>query len=212
MNPDNHYDIFDDMGASPATPEEWENMCTTHDLVWLGSITAEMTRRVMEDYLHNHKDPNLVSKYMDKFTEAMTVMTGLNQEDIGKAAMMALPIMEHLQYIDDPEGARASKRAAYEESLEQNDDDDDDEPNEELRQMAEEFAQMITERHKRKHMEDMEIRRMEYSLASSEVDSALNELCSILGLNKEEVMPKGNDSAEAEEADSVINKFFGNNN
>lgn len=208
MNPDNHYDIFDDLGTSPATPEEWRHMYTTHDLVWIGTITAEMTRRVMDDYLRNHKDPNLVSKYMDKFTEAMTVMTGLGQEEIGQAAMMAIPIMEHLEFLDDPEGARAHKRAAYEESLEHNDDDEEEE-NEELRQMAEEFTQMIMQRRERKEKEDLEIRRMEYSFASSEVENSLNELCSILGLNKEEVMPESKDSAEA---DSVIDKFFGNNN
>ena len=202
----NHYDIFDDYGSSPATPEEWEHMRTTHDIAWLGTVTAEFTRRVMDDYLHNHKQANLVAKHMDDFSEVMEMQTGLSNDEIGHMAMLASFILEDREFRDDPEGARESARNTYMESL-NNDGRDHDELPEDLVDMASEFAEMLNDRRHKKHTEDMQIRSMEYAMASSEVEEALKKLCEAMGLEMHEVMP-----GDEAEFDNVLDRFFGNDN
>lgn len=202
----NHYNIFDDYGSSPATHEEWEHMQTTHDIAWLGTVTAEFTNRVMGDYLHNHKQANLVAKHMDDFQEAIEMQTGLSHEDIGHIAILASYILEDREFRDDPEGAREHKRERYIESLSDHSTDPNNLP-EELVDMASDFAQMISERRHKKHTEDMQIRSMEYAMASSEVEEALKKLCDIMGLEMHEVTP-----GDETEFDNVLDRFFGNDN
>lgn len=185
-----YYEVFDEFGASPATPEEWEHMRTGQDMVWMYHVTSNFTERLMQSYMQNHKDAKVMANEMDLFIEELQRQTGLRPEETGIAAHLGHVIAVDREFRDDPEGARQFAREGYESSLEReqqiDDDLENDSVNQDIRALAEDMAQMLEERHAKKRQMDAELGRMEYLMASTELDKVFQAFDSIFGTNDKE--------------------------
>jgi len=165
-----YYEVFEEFGASPATPEEWEHMRTGQDMVWMYHVTSNFTERLMQSYMQTHKDARVI--------------------ETGIAAHLGQVIAVDREFRDDPEGARQFARESYESSLEREQQVDDDLENDsvdqDIRALAEDMAQMLKERHTKKRQMDAELGRMEYLMASTELDKVFQAFDSIFGTNDKE--------------------------
>jgi len=160
-----YYEVFEEFGASPATPEEWEHMRTGQDMVWMYHVTSNFTERLMQSYMQTHKDARVMANEMDLFIEELQRQTGLRPEETGIAAHLGQVIAVDREFRDDPEGARQFARESYE---------------------SEEMAQMLKERHTKMRQMDAELGRMEYLMASTELDKVFQAFDSIFGTNDKE--------------------------
>lgn len=189
----NYHGIFQEYGKSPATPQEWQTCDTTHDYVWMFNVTSDFTQRMMMSYLNDHRDPRVVEKEMDQFMEEIQRQTGLSVEDTAMYAKLGMYISNDREYRDNPEGAR---QVAYEnykeqievhEKLENAESIEDLEMPEELVRMAEEFNNMLEERHAKHHQIESELASLEAEMKADELAGVFNELENLLkSINEEE--------------------------
>lgn len=184
------YGVFEEHGVSPATHEEWQNVRTTHDQVWMFLVTSSFTERAMRDFMHEHKDAKVLAKNMDMFIEELQRQTGLPKDETAHAAYIGHIIDKDRRWVNDPEGARDHERQMYEEDLDKTKDLEDrlsnDDLPDELGEMARDLADVLKNRHDEQARLNHEIQSLEYSLESSEMDSTFSLFEEILGINKEE--------------------------
>jgi len=177
-----YHEIFEEHGKSPATPQEWQTCDTTHDYVWMFHVTSGFTERMMLSYLHGHKDPKIVEKEMDQFMEELQRQTGLSVDDTAMYARLGMYISQDREFRDDPEAARQAAYESFQQHVEINERinnadnakelvEEFDMP-EELVRMAEEFNEMIEERHNK-------TLRIEEDLAALEADMMADELAGV---------------------------------
>ena len=177
-----YHKIFEEHGKSPATPQEWQTCDTTHDYVWMFHVTSGFTERMMLSYLHGHKDPKIVEKEMDQFMEELQRQTGLSVDDTAMYARLGMYISQDREFRDDPEAARQAAYESFQQHVEINERinnadnakelvEEFDMP-EELVRMAEEFNEMIEERHNK-------TLRIEEDLAALEADMMADELAGV---------------------------------
>jgi len=185
-----YYEVFEQFGTSPATPEEWQHMRTGHDLVWMYLITSHFTERLMGRYMHDHRDAEIMANEMDLFIEELQRQTGLCPEETGVAARFGQVIAVDREFRDDPEAARQFARERYEELLRREQEVDNSFENEivdeEVMELAEDMARMLKERHAKKRQMDAEVGRMEYLMQTSELDNVFKTFDAIFGTNSEE--------------------------
>ena len=177
-----YHEIFEEYGKSPATPQEWQTCDTTHDYVWMFHVTSGFTERMMISYLHGHKDPKIVEKEMDQFMEELQRQTGLSVDDTAMYARLGMYISQDREFRDDPEAARQAAYESFQQHAELNERinnannaeelvEEFDMP-EEIVRMAEEFNEMIEERHNK-------TLRIEEDLAALEADMMAEELAGV---------------------------------
>jgi hypothetical protein len=185
-----YYGVFEEHGYSPATPEEWQYMRTGHDMVWMYKVTTDFTERMMERYMHDHKDPSIIAKEMDLFVEELQRQTGLMPQDTGIAAHLGLMIFKDREFVNDPEGARQLERESYEDQLRRTEEVEEglenDTINEDIKAMAVEFAEMIENRQFEKKKLDSELSRMEYLMAAQDLDETFNFFETLINKDTEE--------------------------
>lgn len=185
-----YYGVFEEFGASPGTPEEWEHMRTGQDLMWMFNVTSNFTERLMENYMREHKDASIMAREMDLFIEELQRQTGLSPEETGIAAHLGQVIAMDREFRDDPEEARKFARESYESALSRAQEVDEgienDSIDEEIQALAEDMARMLQERHANKRQMDAEVGRMEYLMNSSELDDVFQVFDAIFGTNDKE--------------------------
>lgn len=189
----NYHEIFEEHGKSPATPQEWQTCDTTHDYVWMFNVTSGFTERMMISYLNDHKNPKVVEKEMDQFMEELQRQTGLSVEDTAMYAKLGMYISQDREYRDDPEGARQFAYASFQEHMEVHDKlenaetIEDLEMPEELVRMAEEFNNMLEERHEKNNKIESELAVLEAEMKADELAGVFTELENLLKkINEEE--------------------------
>jgi hypothetical protein len=189
----NYHEIFEEHGKSPATPQEWQTCDTTHDYVWMFHVTSEFTERMMISYLNDHRNPKIVEKEMDQFMEELQRQTGLSIEDTAMYAKLGQYITQDRHYRDDPEGARQFALESFQEhmkvhdKLENAETLEDLEMPEELVRMAEEFNNMLEERHEKNNKIESELAVLEAEMKADELAGVFTELENLLKkINEEE--------------------------
>jgi hypothetical protein len=129
---------------------------------------------------------------MDQFMEELQRQTGLSIEDTAMYAKLGQYISQDREYRDNPEGAR---QAAYEsfnehmevhERLEDAESIEDLDMPEELVRMAEEFNNMLEERHAKNHQIESELASLEAEMKADELAGVFNELENLLKKINEE--------------------------
>jgi len=185
-----YYGVFEEHGHSPATPEEWQYFKTSHDMVWMYKVTTDFTERMLGRYMQDHRDPKIMSNEMELFVEELQRQTGLTPSETGVASQLGLIIFKDREFIHDPEGARQLERETYEEHLRREQEVDEglenDTINNDIKEMAIEFAEMLENRHSEKKKLDHELSRMEYLMAAQDLDETFNFFETILNNLEEE--------------------------
>jgi hypothetical protein len=192
-----YHEIFEENGKSPATPQEWQTCDTTHDYVWMFNVTSGFTERMMISYLNDHKNPKIVEKEMDQFMEELQRQTGLSVEDTAMYAKLGQYISQDREYRDDPEAARQAAYKCFEQHMEVherfNNADSVEELVEELDmpeeivRMAEEFNEMLEERHNKNNKIEAELASLEADMLADELAGVFTELENLLkNINEED--------------------------
>jgi hypothetical protein len=189
----NYHGVFEEHGKSPATPQEWQTCDTTHDYLWMFHVTSDFTKGMMLSYLNDHKNPKIVEKEMDQFTEELQRQTGLSIEDTAMYARLGQYIYQDRTFVDDPEGAR---RLAYEnfqehmelkETFDSIDSVEELDMPEELIKMAEEFNNMLEDRHDKNSKIELELAAIEAEMNANELSGVFSSLEELLKqINEEE--------------------------
>jgi hypothetical protein len=189
----NYHEIFEEHGKSPATPQEWQTCDTTHDYVWMFHVTSEFTERMMISYLNDHRNPKIVEKEMDQFMEELQRQTGLSIDDTAMYAKLGQYIFRDREYRDNPEGARQAAYDSFQQHMEVHDKLEnaetleDLEMPEELVRMAEEFNNMLEERHEKNNKIESELAVLEAEMKADELAGVFTELEELLKkINEEE--------------------------
>lgn len=193
----NYHEIFEEHGKSPATSQEWQNYDTTHDYVWMFNVTSEFTERMMISYLNGHKDPKIVEKEMDQFMEELQRQTGLAVDDIAMYAKLGMYISQDREFRDNPEAARQAAYDSFQQHMELHNRIDNAENAEELIEelnmpeelvrMAEEFNNMIEERHAKSNQIESELASLEADMLADELAGVFTELENLLkNINEED--------------------------
>jgi hypothetical protein len=188
-----YHGVFEEYGKSPATPQEWQTCETTHDYVWMFYVTSDFTKSMMMSYLNDHQNPKIVEKEMDQFMEELQRQTGLSVEETAMYARLGQYIVQDREYRDDPEGARQSAYQSFQEHMEVKEQfenaesiEDLDMP-EEIVRMAEEFNNMLEERHDKNNKIESELAALEAEMKADELAGVFTELENLLKkINEEE--------------------------
>lgn len=188
-----YHGVFEEHGKSPATPQEWQTCDTTHDYLWMFQVTSDFTGGMMMSYLNDHKDPKIVEKEMDQFTEEVQRQTGLSIEDTAMYARLGQYIYQDRKFTNDPEGARRHAYEQYEahkevhEVLQSVDSVEELDMPEELLKMAEDFNNMLEERFDKTNKMELELAAMEAEMKADELSGVFSNLEELLKkINEEE--------------------------
>jgi hypothetical protein len=181
-----YHGVFEEYGKSPATPQEWQTCDTTHDYVWMFYVTSEFTKSMMLSYLNDHQNPKIVEKEMDQFMEELQRQTGLSVEDTAMYARLGQYIIQDREYRDNPEGARQAAYESFQEHMEVKEQfenaesiEDLDMP-EEIVRMAEEFNNMLEDRHNKTLKIEAELASLEAEMKADELAGVFSDLEKLL--------------------------------
>jgi ribosomal protein S17E len=130
---------------------------------------------------------------MDQFMEELQRQTGLSVEETAMYARLGQYIVQDREYRDNPEGARQRAYENFQEHMEVKEQFDNAESiedldmPEEIVRMAEEFNNMLEERHEKNHKIEAELASLEADMLADELAGVFTELENLLkNINEED--------------------------